>query len=86
MNKETMIESLHKGVCKVTFEKVDGTTRVMNCTLNNNYLPELLSESDGTKMPNHNNIPVWDTDNGAWRSFRIDSVQHFETSSLLTEG
>jgi len=82
-NKESMVESLHKGVCKVTFEKIDGSKRVMNCTLNNNYLPETLNESENKKEPNSNVIPVWDIDANAWRSFRIDSVEDFKSGSFL---
>ena len=51
-NKESMVESLHTGVCQVTFEKVDGTKRVMNCTLNQSYLPQTLNESETKRETN----------------------------------
>ena len=88
--KESMVESLHKGICKVTFEKVDGSTRIMNCTLKPTILAEetnggfikkeieLNEEAKNTEV-----IPVWDMDEQAWRSFRVSSVQGFETGSLL---
>jgi len=82
-NKETMVESLHKGVCQVTFEKTDGSKRVMNCTLNSSYLPQNLNEESETKESNPNVIPVWDIDANSWRSFRIDSVEEFQTGSFL---
>jgi len=31
-------EHLHQNVCTVVFEKADGTTRKMNCTLNQNVI------------------------------------------------
>ena len=39
--KEEILEDLHKGVCKVTFTKKDGTERVMKCTLVEDYLPKI---------------------------------------------
>ena len=88
--KESMVESLHKGICNVTFEKVDGTTRIMNCTLK----PNILAEGNGAgfiqkeiqlteEAKNSEVIPVWDMDAQSWRSFRVSSVQGFETGSLL---
>tara|TARA_R100000008_G_scaffold70364_1_gene47954 strand:- start:529 stop:789 length:261 start_codon:yes stop_codon:yes gene_type:complete len=82
-NKESMVESLHTGVCQVTFEKVDGTKRVMNCTLNQSYLPQTLNESETKRETNPNVVAVWDIDANAWRSFRIDSVEDFKTGSFL---
>ena len=88
--KESMVESLHKGICKVTFEKVDGTTRIMNCTLK----PTILAQESGggfiqketqltEEAKNSEVVPVWDIDSQGWRSFRVGSVQGFETGSLL---
>tara|TARA_Y100000310_G_scaffold84955_1_gene81815 strand:+ start:521 stop:811 length:291 start_codon:yes stop_codon:yes gene_type:complete len=90
--REMMVESLHKGICKVTFEKVDGTNRIMNCTLKPNilakesgggFIAEEMKLTEAAK--NTNVIPVWDMDAQGWRSFRIDSVENFETSSVLME-
>ena len=82
-NRESMVESLHKGVCQITFEKVDGSKRVMNCTLNQSYLPQTLTESENKKETNPNVVAVWDIDANSWRSFRIDSVEDFKTGSFL---
>ena len=82
-NRESMVESLHTGVCQVTFEKVDGTKRVMNCTLNQSYLPQTLNESENKREPNPNVVAVWDIDANSWRSFRIDSVEDFKTGNFL---
>ena len=80
MNKESIVESLHGGVCKVTFEKSDGTVREMNCTLHHSYVPEL---SEDLNESNPDVVPVWDTDAGGWRSFRIDRIKEFTTGNTL---
>lgn len=63
----------------VTFTKVDGTERVMNCTLNPDKIPALLTEEGSSpKKPhaeNANVLAVYDLDNNGWRSFRVDSVK-----------
>jgi|TARA_Y100000034_G_scaffold2581_1_gene3150 hypothetical protein len=76
MNKEQMIESLHKGVCKMTVKE-----NVCNCTLHSNYAPQTLTEAntvDGT-------VSVWDIDFGCWRQFAIEDISNFKTSTLLLE-
>lgn len=72
---EEVMTRLRTGVAKVTFMKVDGTKRVMECTLEPSYLPEefrnrapVLTETAG------NHISVWDVQASGWRSFRLDSI------------
>lgn len=76
---EEVMTRLRNGVTKVTFLKVDGTKRVMECTLEPSYLPEefrnrgpVLTEEAG------NTIPVWDVQASGWRSFRLDSILSVE--------
>jgi len=93
MNKETITENLHRGICTVTFTKVNGESRTMQCTLHPDYLPEprLLKEDpdrdlleDGTdRTQDPNTLPVWDVESKGWRSFRFDSVTNFNSSTLL---
>lgn len=71
-----LVNRLRGNVLVVTFEKVDGTTRTMQCTLKPEYLPEeyrnkapMLTETAPTA------VSVWDVENGGWRSFRVDSVR-----------
>lgn len=82
MNREDMIEALKKDVCRVTFTKVNGETRLMYCTLDERYLPEndRMVESGFTpkKQVNPKVLAVWDIDVKGWRSFQIDSVTHFD--------
>lgn len=69
---------LSLGPVTVTFTKVDGTERVMRCTISPHLIPEdkqpigtLLQEvpEDG------GTLRVFDLDLGDWRSFRVNSVK-----------
>ena len=71
-----LTELLRSGIVEVTFTKVDGTERVMRCTLQPQYLPESI-EKEGVKVRNPDVQSVWDIDINAWRSFRFDSVKEF---------
>tara|TARA_Y100001972_G_C7585241_1_gene293430 strand:- start:349 stop:618 length:270 start_codon:yes stop_codon:yes gene_type:complete len=89
MNREQMIEQLHKGVCTVEFTKVNGENRTMRCTLNASLgnMPEVpLSESASAATTNEDVVKVWDVEAEGWRSFKVESVNSFNTSVFLTEG
>lgn len=82
MNREDMIEALKKDVCRVTFTKVNGETRLMYCTLNEKYFPvdDRMIESgfNPKRQVNLKVLAVWDIDVKGWRSFHVDSVTHFD--------
>jgi hypothetical protein len=89
-SREQMIEELNRGVCIVNFTKADGSDRTMNCTLNSSFLTEAIGtgfikeeNEEQNKTPNPDVIPVWDIDVNGWRSFRIDTVSSFSSSSFL---
>jgi WYL_2, Sm-like SH3 beta-barrel fold len=70
-----LVTKLLDGVLNITFEKVDGTERTMQCTLRPEYLPEeyrgkapMLTET--TPLT----ISVWDVEKSGWRSFRVENV------------
>ena len=87
VDRETLVESLHRGTCEVVFEKIDGEKRTMKCTLNPDIasMPEVLVEQKA-RAKNPNVIAVWDVEKNGWRSFRVDSVESFNSSSrTLTE-
>ncbi len=71
-----LYKSLHKGWVGVHFTKVNGEDRRLVCTLNEKYLPEKPAKDD--VAPKHARNPdvavVWDRDEQAWRSFRLDSI------------
>lgn len=85
LDKDNVMSALKNGVCKVTFTKANGEDRLMHCTLNESILPQQtdIEEHIQKKKPNPNAVAVWDTDKGAWRSFRWDSVKEFSTEFNL---
>lgn len=74
MNKlRQLITNYHT---KVTFTKVDGTTRVMVCTLNPTDIPDEHKPKSQSYDNNTNVIKVYDLESKGWRSFRYDSVKY----------
>lgn len=72
---EDVNKMLAEGIITVTFGKMDGTERVMRCTLNENYIPlDMMPKTGREKDPGSNTIAVWDMDVAGWRSFRVDSI------------
>lgn len=75
ITREGIRNLLRESVVEITFTKTDGTSRVMKCTLSEEFLPQITKESGSTtKTPNPDVCPVWDMENQAWRSFRWDSI------------
>ena len=77
MDKDECKELLKVMTCTVSFVKVNGDRRDMECTLDPMVLPtpevpEVTTEQ--VKKVNENVLPVWDTQKEAWRSFRLNSV------------
>jgi len=66
----------------VTFTKVDGTERVMNCTLKSELLPEAkpLAEGKTPRKESTTSIRVFDNDLKEWRSFTIKNITRVEFS------
>lgn len=59
----------------VTFTKVDGTERVMPCTLRDDAMPvRAVNEHHQTRIYNPETLSVWCLDNASWRSFRVMNV------------
>ena len=63
---------LEQSIVEVTFTKKDGTERVMNCTLLEDYLPETTGAG---RSAGSDALAVFDVDADGWRSFRWDSVK-----------
>jgi hypothetical protein len=80
--KEEISSVLHKGVATVSFTKVNGDTRIMECTLKADLLPVddmPVKKTDRVKKPNDKVLSVWDTNAKGWRSFRVENVFDVET-------
>lgn len=86
--REYMMDELRKGICEVTFTKVNGETRVASATLSPNHVPQTnTTYSDGepivdalhkTRKVNEETVVFWDMNKEGFRSFRIASVTSFE--------
>jgi len=70
-----LVGMLQTGPVTVTFNKKDGTERVMNCSLQTELLPvQELKEGAKEKKENTNIIGVYDLDAQGWRSFTVKNV------------
>lgn len=71
---------------EITFTKLNGEQRVMNCTQNLAYIPEdkhpikkEIDESAPVQPETESTaIRAFDLDKGEWRSFRKDSVISYQ--------
>ncbi len=73
IDKNDLKTKLHEGIVRVTFTKMNGEERIMDCTLMETLIPSTdLHES--TRKHSDEVQPVWDVEKAAWRSFRFDSV------------
>ena len=68
---------LEQSIVEVTFTKKDGTERVMNCTLLEDYLPETTGAG---RSAGSDALAVFDVDADGWRSFRWDSIRAVKLS------
>ena len=75
-SKEWLTEALRGGVIGVEFTKIDGSKRIMSCTLDEEIIPtDALPKATGTPRAKSTDVlAVFDIDVGEWRSFRWDSI------------
>lgn len=77
MERSDIVSKLQSNQCIVKFTKVNGESRVMNCTLRPIDLPEQTDIEETVYKKSEDVVAVWDLDKGAWRSFRVDSIVEF---------
>jgi hypothetical protein len=68
---------------KVTFTKVDGSERVMKCTLEAAKLPPVVIKEDAKPRKETTStkaLRVFDTEKQEWRSFTIKNIKRIELS------
>ena len=71
MDKDNLLNLLiNKDRVVVRVIKKDGSTRMMNCTLNPDVIPEIVGTS--APRPEHL-ITVYDIDNDGWRSINLEN-------------
>ena len=74
--KINLKELLKTNVVEVTFWKVNGEKRTLNCTLQPSFLPESVVKEE-TRKESDTSIAVWSVDDDGWRSFRWESIVSF---------
>ena len=72
-----------KGVLKqetaiLTFQKKDGTMRVMKASLRESDFPAYEKKTDAVRKQNDEVLSVVDLELNEWRSFRFDSIRKIE--------
>ena len=75
MKRDILIKNLQKQAMRITFTKVNGEERVMDCSLQEHIIPPTDSKN---RKENEEVLPVFDINKGEWRSFRLDSVTNYE--------
>lgn len=75
-----LLDLLKNNIVNLTFKKVNGEERVMNCTLQGDYIPESVNTSSVKKL-NTETVSVWSVDDNGWRSFRKDSIINYEVKA-----
>jgi hypothetical protein len=83
MKRDTLIKNLQKKAMRITFTKVNGEERVMDCTLQEHFIPKT---EDSNRKENKEVLPVWDINKGEWRSFRLDSITDIEVLQYQDHG
>jgi len=74
IDREMLVKNLKKMDAEVTFTKRNGDVRVIRCTLQETALPPKTTSPAERKVVNPDALPVWDTENAGWRSFRYDAI------------
>jgi hypothetical protein len=67
----------------ITFTKVDGTERVMKCTLDVNKIPKVeVTENKKPRKVSESTkaLRVFDLEKNEWRSFTIKNIKRIEIS------
>ena len=75
MKRDILIKNLQKKAMRITFTKVNGEERVMDCTLQEHFIQQT---EESNRKKNEEVLPVFDINKGEWRSFRLDSVTNIE--------
>lgn len=78
---KSLVESLAVGAHTVTFTKVDGSERVMNCTRDPSLIVvDPVDSEKPVKKVNRGEtaVAVFDLDKQQFRSFRVDSVTNVD--------
>lgn len=70
-DRQKVLAELRDSPRYVTFTKMDGSTRVMHCTLEKDVVPK--TDEDYNNLPGEVVI-AWDIDKKGWRQFNVNSI------------
>ena len=80
---DNVVNTLRENIVRLSFVKVkDGQVRNMRATLDGKFIPEdKMPKTDANANTEKNQLAVrvYDLDIEDWRSFRVDSLQTFDT-------
>jgi hypothetical protein len=79
ITRDEMVDALRAGIATVTFNKVNGDERVMECTLKEDFIPndQLPKTDDEGVQRTIDVIRAYDVRAAGWRSFRVENVTNF---------
>jgi hypothetical protein len=87
INRESLVEHLTKGFCKVQFRKqTNGRFRSLVCTLDTKQIPAKYYDGVAKSIGGEgdpNLLPVFDVVSRDWKSFYIPNVLYFHTEDEL---
>lgn len=76
---------LHERSVTITFTKVDGSERVMKCSLHPAFLPPLVETEEDPNAPpkkerkvNPNVVAVFDIEKQDWRSIKYETIKNIQ--------
>lgn len=82
MEYQEILTLLQNNDCEVTFTKIDGSVRIMPCTLRKEALPVItnksIKESKTIRQPKTDVVSAYCLDKGGWRSFKVANVTKIE--------
>ena len=78
--REEIKKQLKESILRITFEKKDGTYRVMLATLRKEYIESILKQNTEHRKTNPDVCCVFDIEKDAFRSFRWDSLISWEVA------
>ena len=71
---------LRRETATLTFQKKDGTMRVMKASLREKDMPSYEKKTETVRKINEEVLSVVDLEKNEWRSFRFDSIKKIEFS------
>ena len=71
---------LRRETATLTFQKKDGTMRVMKASLREEHFPVYEKKTERVRTVNDEVLSVVDLEKNEWRSFRFDSIKKIEFS------